>query len=351
MASINMPSRRPDALERLAQGLGIAHAVLGIGQTIGKAATEAEERAKLLALDDPNSQASKSEYKAQSASGLKVPEGLSANQYKANRPIYEKAFEHSLKGMDAPAYAVSQEKVGSWLSDGAKLVPPGTKGAAEFTVTGSDGKPKLASVLFPPKSGKTGEGAAGLTAPKPPTESQSKAALFGKRLQQAEGVFGELEGAGYNRADNMSAVEAAVAPGPFKGENLKRWEQAERNFINAVLRRESGAVISDEEYANAELQYFPRAGDTEAVRKQKAENRALALAALEAEAADAWGRIEAKQANSGSVAKASPRDNNDTVKKATAGSGRVVVSNGKETYSIELTDLPEALKDGFKVAK
>lgn len=39
------------------------------------------------------------------------------------------------------------------------------------------------------------------------------------------------------------------------------------------------------------------------------------------------------------------------VNDAMAGSGRVTVTNGKETYSIELDDLPDALGDGFQVKK
>jgi hypothetical protein len=49
--------------------------------------------------------------------------------------------------------------------------------------------------------------------------------------------------------------------------------QAERNFINSVLRRESGAVISDEEFANARLQYIPQPGDSPQVLEQKRRNR------------------------------------------------------------------------------
>lgn len=39
------------------------------------------------------------------------------------------------------------------------------------------------------------------------------------------------------------------------------------------------------------------------------------------------------------------------IPEAHAGGGRVVVSNGKETHSIELSDLPDAMKDGFQVVR
>jgi hypothetical protein len=54
-------------------------------------------------------------------------------------------------------------------------------------------------------------------------------------------------------------------------------DQAMRDFINAILRKESGATIRDEEFASARKQYFPLPGDSEAVIKQKADNRRIAI--------------------------------------------------------------------------
>lgn len=58
---------------------------------------------------------------------------------------------------------------------------------------------------------------------------------------------------------------------------MQKMEQAQRNFINAVLRRESGAQISDSEFANARLQYFPVIGDTPEVIEQKRRTREDAI--------------------------------------------------------------------------
>jgi hypothetical protein len=54
-------------------------------------------------------------------------------------------------------------------------------------------------------------------------------------------------------------------------------EQAQRDFINAVLRQESGAVISEQEFDNARKQYFPQPFDSAEVKRQKAQNRKLAI--------------------------------------------------------------------------
>ena len=58
------------------------------------------------------------------------------------------------------------------------------------------------------------------------------------------------------------------------------FDQASRDFINAILRRESGAVISEEEFVNARKQYLPVAGDTAANLEQKAAARRTAIDGL-----------------------------------------------------------------------
>lgn len=60
----------------------------------------------------------------------------------------------------------------------------------------------------------------------------------------------------------------------------QQFEQARRDFVNAILRRESGAVISEEEFANAERQYFPAPGDSPQVVEQKRNNRKTAIEGL-----------------------------------------------------------------------
>jgi len=57
-------------------------------------------------------------------------------------------------------------------------------------------------------------------------------------------------------------------------------DQARRNFITAVLRKESGASISPSEFANEEKKYFPQTGDTDTVIKQKQDARELAIKAM-----------------------------------------------------------------------
>ena len=136
------------------------------------------------------------------------------------------------------------------------------------------------------------EQAAKLKAEKPATlkDSQAKALAFGKRIEQSENVFDALEKSGYDRSD-VTAGLGTLLPTSMRSSESQQQDQAERNFINAVLRRESGAAISDAEFENAEKQYFPRTGDSPETVAQKRANRQQVLEVLKLEAGDAWDKV------------------------------------------------------------
>lgn len=120
-----------------------------------------------------------------------------------------------------------------------------------------------------------------------PKANERQAATFAARVVQAESAFFQLTSSG---VDTTTAGFAAkrLLPEIIKPEEVKLQEQAERNFVNAILRRESGAAIAESEFDSAERQYFPRAGDSAAVLRQKAQNRAIALEGLKQEAGTAF---------------------------------------------------------------
>lgn len=130
------------------------------------------------------------------------------------------------------------------------------------------------------------------TPPKALTDAQAKANLFGTRMKEADRILGELEGkyspGGVNT--KMAAGELPLIGGVagYAGNLMlsdagQSAEQAQRDFINAVLRRESGATIMPSEFSNAQKQYFPQQGDSKQLLAQKRANRALAIKGLEAE--------------------------------------------------------------------
>lgn len=118
---------------------------------------------------------------------------------------------------------------------------------------------------------------------KAPTADQSKAAMFAKRIAGAEKIMNGLAEEGFDGADRRTWAEKKLW-GEAKPVNLQKLEQAQQNFINAVLRRESGAAISPGEFETARLQYFPQAGDDPQVLEQKRQNRLDVMAGMQSEA-------------------------------------------------------------------
>lgn len=119
--------------------------------------------------------------------------------------------------------------------------------------------------------------------PKDMTDAQSKALLFGARMKASNEILDKLAEKGTNMpsviklaADRVPLIgdaTGAIANTVVASKAQQQVEQAQRDFINAVLRRESGAVISDSEFLNARKQYFPSVGDTPEVIAQKRQNR------------------------------------------------------------------------------
>lgn len=109
-------------------------------------------------------------------------------------------------------------------------------------------------------------------------ESQSKDALYANRMMNAERAFQE-KGV-IDAAQNPLQIGLNSLPGAgsyLSSTNYQKYDQAKRDFINATLRRESGAVISPEEFKNADKQYFPQVGNDPAVLAQKKRNRIEAI--------------------------------------------------------------------------
>ncbi len=143
-------------------------------------------------------------------------------------------------------------------------------------------------------------------AAKPLNESQGNAVLFGSRAAVADQVLQDLEGnvSAAGIAASRFAENAPVIGGltgaisnTVLSEDAQRVKQAQRDFVNAVLRKESGASIAPSEFANAIQQYFPAAGDRPEVIKQKRQNRATALAGLRSIAGPGASQIEQIIAN------------------------------------------------------
>jgi hypothetical protein len=139
---------------------------------------------------------------------------------------------------------------------------------------------------------------------KPLTEAQGNATGFGMRMAEANKIITDLEEKGKKDTGLLrTGVTGAVSSVPLIGEALGKGSdnvfnvlpsilgglsedqqkvlQARVNFITAIMRKESGAVISPTDFATAEKTYFPAAGDSAAVVKQKQQARQTAIKAME----------------------------------------------------------------------
>jgi hypothetical protein len=165
--------------------------------------------------------------------------------------------------------------------------------------------------------------AASLKGEKPLTEFQGKSLTFGTRAAEAHNILNGLEGT-YN------TLSANYLPSFVNSSEGQKAKQAQDNFVNAVLRQESGAAINASEFENARKQYFPQPGDTQAVLDQKRQNRETVIKGFSRQAGPAGKDIT--EALNSPVLK-SPKTSFNTVAEAEAANlpkGTKITVGGKK---------------------
>jgi hypothetical protein len=146
----------------------------------------------------------------------------------------------------------------------------------------------------------------GLQKPKaPPTEAERTAAGYLGRMEATEKALGGLKG---GEATELTAAAGAVPlVGPYvqrKAETLpqSQYRQYADDWIRAKLRKESGAVIGEEEMDKEYITYFPQPGDRPEVAAQKAQARLQAQEQLRSSA----GQVKPTQAPARNTTYADP---------------------------------------------
>lgn len=190
---------------------------------------------------------------------------------------------------------------GTWeqIGTGPRFAPEKPAGDKTYPIvtTGDGIFERRPEGLVQLKDPKTGKPLAATARERPITEFQGKNALYGSRSLDAHKTLLDLEEkintAGLATKQALGAMPVVGGPLGVLGnamlsKNQQRVEQAQRNFVNAVLRQESGAVISEQEFENAKKQYFPQPGDKPEVIAQKRKNRELAIAGFKKIAGPAW---------------------------------------------------------------
>ena len=111
------------------------------------------------------------------------------------------------------------------------------------------------------------------------TEGQSKDLVYYQRGKQAqenlEGVGTALTGYGDTIKGNVPFVGNSLVSKDYQLAN-----QAGREFLAAILRKDTGAAVTKQEFEIYGDMYLPRPGDTPEVLQQKKDARSLALDAI-----------------------------------------------------------------------
>lgn len=120
----------------------------------------------------------------------------------------------------------------------------------------------------------------GIVAPKPaaakePTESERGAAGYLGRMEATEKNLGNAQPFPLSIQVGLDRAPTAVNMIMTPEQQVQRQQQ--EDWVRAKLRKESGAVIGDAEMAREIRTYFPMAGDSKEVIRQKAQSRAQAL--------------------------------------------------------------------------
>ena len=118
---------------------------------------------------------------------------------------------------------------------------------------------------------------------KAPTESQANSALFAARAEEADNLLKstKYDPISVNALLGSQGIPVfGAAANAVSNPETQQVAQAMRNFVTAVLRKESGASISKSEFDTAYQQYFPQPGDDPQTIAQKAITRETAIKGL-----------------------------------------------------------------------
>jgi len=117
------------------------------------------------------------------------------------------------------------------------------------------------------------------------TDTQLAATGYFNRMSQAESILNPLE----QQKEYPMYIAGLAGSLPFVGDfarnaamsaGQQKYQQAAMDWVRSKLRKESGAVIGDDEARDEFKLYFPQVGDTDEVIEQKRQARATATKAM-----------------------------------------------------------------------
>lgn len=204
-----------------------------------------------------------------------------------NRQFYDAAIAKATERAPKNPVAIPDEKSPTgfrYVDPSAALGQPALGPSGLSMEFGPDGRPT--AIFSGPGSQKK--------EPKPLTEVEGKATNFANRMQAAEARLNSIVSQGYQPGgltDNLA--NRAGVPGNYAmSEQGQQYYQAQKDWVRAKLRLESGAVIGDEEEKNEIRTFFPQPGDSDAVIEQKRQARATAFEGTKVQAGKGTERLQ-----------------------------------------------------------
>lgn len=205
------------------------------------------------------------------------------------------------------------------------------------TIIGPDGKPirvrREDAIGKTPASG-TSRPASGL---------EKRAFNFFNRARQAdidlEALETDVQAMGLGGQARM-----ALAHNVLQSETGQLYTQAQRAFTEARLRKDSGAAIPEQEFANDRRTYFVQPGDGPEVQAQKRRARAAVLASLSLESGQALAEFEGDTDAAGQIVEAYRQRSQRPTPTPQPGSGR-----GRTSGAGPVGQPRPIIVDGFEV--
>lgn len=119
------------------------------------------------------------------------------------------------------------------------------------------------------------------------TDTERVSAGYASRMAQSDKILTELEKKNIGKPEWGETIASAgigglgkVAANAARSPERQQYRQAQEDWVRAKLRKESGAVIGDEEMDREIRVYFPQHFDNPAVVTQKAQSRKVAERAM-----------------------------------------------------------------------
>lgn len=188
-------------------------------------------------------------------------------------------YDDAIRKQTTHAPAAQMNNYGSPVAG----IDPVTGAPVFFQTSKSGGAPSIVPGVAPPPKEM-----------QPPSEGERTAAGYLGRMQAAEALIGQ--NAGGEATETTSLVGAVPKVGDYLQRKVmsptqQKYKQAADDWIRAKLRKESGAVIADEEMAREYQTYFPQPGDSDEVITQKAQARKQAEQQLKVGAGRAAAKV------------------------------------------------------------